>query len=142
EGWTDAEAGDRMALIIDTIRALRSIRAEFRLGEHAKIDAVVMATSDRALEILNEGRAFIENLGRTAKLTLQPVAEEKPRNAATAVVAGAEIYVPLGGLIDLPKEIERITKELKATGDELARLEKKLGNEGFLTKAKPEIVEK
>ena len=46
------------------------------------------------------------------------------------------------GLIDLPKEIERITKELKATGDELARLEKKLGNEGFLTKAKPEIVEK
>ncbi|BAD39351.1 valine--tRNA ligase [Symbiobacterium thermophilum] len=142
EGWADAEANERMALIIDTIRALRSIRAEFRLGEHTRIDAVVMATSDQALAILNEGRAFIENLGKTGQLTIQPVAEAKPKNAAAAVVTGAEIYVPLGGLIDLPKEIERLTKELTTTGDELAKLEKKLSNEGFLTKAKPEVVEK
>jgi len=141
-GWEDPGAAARMALIIDTIRALRSIRAEFRLGEHTKIDAIVMATSDQALSVLEEGRAFIESLGKTAELTIQPVADAKPQNAATAVLAGAEVYVPVRGLIDVDKEIERIGKELKATEADLTKLQSKLANQGFLAKAKPEIIEK
>ncbi|MEW8978452.1 MAG: valine--tRNA ligase [Symbiobacterium sp.] len=142
EAWEDAEAAARMQLIIDAIRALRSIRAEFRLGEHTKIDAILMATSPESQAILEEGRAFIANLAKTAALTIQPVAEEKPHHAATAVLAGAEVYVPVGGLIDVPKEIERITKELKTTEADLTKLQNKLSNPGFLAKARPEIVEK
>jgi valyl-tRNA synthetase len=131
-----------MQLIIDTIKALRSIRAEFRLGEHAKIAAVLMATSDESLAILREGSAFIENLGKTAELTIQAATDAKPENAATALMAGVEIYVPVGGLIDIPKEIERLTKEAAATEADMAKLRNKLANEGFLAKAKPEVIEK
>lgn len=138
----DADADSRMGLIIEAIKALRSIRAEFRLGEHAKIDAILMATIDEALAVLSEGRSFIENLGKTADLTIQAAAAEKPANAATAVLAGVEVYVPVGGLIDVPKEIERMTKELTGVEADLTKLQKKLANEGFLAKAKPEVIEK
>ncbi|MFZ5824267.1 MAG: valine--tRNA ligase [Bacillota bacterium] len=140
--WEDTEAASRMGLIVDSIKALRSVRAEFRLGEHAKIDATLMASTPEALQILEEGRSFIENLGKTANLTLQATAEEKPQNAATAVLPGVEIYVPVGGLIDIPKEIERLTKEANATEADMTKLKNKLANEGFLAKAKPEVIEK
>ncbi|MGE5676077.1 MAG: hypothetical protein ACM3XM_19740, partial [Mycobacterium leprae] len=61
---------------------------------------------------------------------------------ATAVLAGLEVYVPVGGLIDVPKEIERLTKEATATEADLTKLQGKLANEGFLAKAKPEVIEK
>ncbi|HWI61858.1 MAG TPA: class I tRNA ligase family protein, partial [Symbiobacteriaceae bacterium] len=141
-GWEDQEAANRMGLIIDSIKALRSIRAEFRLGEHSKIDAVLMATSPEALGTLEEGRSFIETLGRTGNLTIQMATPEKPANSATAVLTGAEVYVPVGGLIDVPKEIERMTKESGLVEAELGKLRGKLGNEGFLAKAKPEVIEK
>ncbi|MDB4894901.1 MAG: valS, partial [Firmicutes bacterium] len=140
--WEDPAAAGRMQLIIDTIKALRSIRAEFRLGEHAKIDAVLMATSADALAILEEGRSFIENIGKTAELTIQTATESKPANSATALLAGVEIYVPVGGLIDVPKEIERLTKEAGATEADMTKLRGKLANEGFLAKARPEVIEK
>lgn len=140
--WEDAEAAARMGLVIESIKALRSIRAEFRLGEHTKIEAIVMATSEEALQTLTEGRSFIENLGKTASLTIQVASAEKPQNAAAAVLPGAEIYVPVGGLIDIPKELERLAKEAAAAEAELTKLTKKLANEGFLAKAKPEVIEK
>jgi valyl-tRNA synthetase len=141
-GWEDPEAAARMGLIIESIKALRSIRAEFRLGEHTKIDAVIMAGSDEALAVLQENRTFIEVLGKTSNLTIQLVTPEKPAHAATAVITGAEVYVPLGGLIDIPKEIERLTKEATVTEADLGKLQAKLGNPGFLAKAKPEVIEK
>jgi valyl-tRNA synthetase len=140
--WEDPASAARMQLIIDTIKALRSIRAEFRLGEHAKIDAVLMATSADALAILEEGRSFIENIGKTAELTIQTATESKPANSATALLTGVEIYVPVGGLIDVPKEIERLTKEAGATEADMTKLRGKLANEGFLAKARPEVIEK
>lgn len=140
--WTDEQAAGEMTLIIDTISALRSLRAEFRLGEHSKINVIVMAASPEAEKILSENRAFIEALGKTAELTIQPVSAEKPKNAATAIITGAEVYVPVGGLIDVPKEIERLTKESTAVEADLKKLQGKLANEGFLAKAKPEVIEK
>ena len=139
--WEDADAATRMGLVIDSIKALRSIRAEFRLGEHAKIEAILIAAGDEHLAILNEGRAFIESIGKVSNLTIQPMAELKPQNAATAVLPGVELYVPVGGLIDIPKEIERLTKEANATQAELEKLTKKLANEGFLAKARPDVIE-
>ena len=141
-GWEDAASAGKMQLIIDAIKAMRSIRAEFRLGEHAKIDAVIHAGSPEALATLEEGRSFIESLGKTSSLALDMAGAEKPANAAAAVIAGAEVYVPVGGLIDIPKEIERTTKEAATVQAELTKLTGKLANEGFLAKARPDVIEK
>ncbi len=140
-GWEDAEAASRMGLIVDTIKALRSIRAEFRLGEHSKIDAVLIGSSRDSMTLLEEGRAFIEGLGKTASLSIQEAGSTPPANSATAMLAGVQVYVPIGGLIDVPKEIERLAKEAKAAEAEHAKLTGKLNNQGFLAKAKPEVIE-
>ena len=75
-------------------------------------------------------------------LTLGDIKDAAPENAMTAVVTGAKVYLPLKGLIDVEKEMKRLTKELDGAKKELSRIEGKLSNEGFLAKAPEAVVEK
>ncbi len=60
-----------------------------------------------------------------------------------SLLAGSvEIYLPLAGLLDISKELERLDKELASAQQEMARLQTKLSNENFVAKAKPEVVER
>lgn len=59
----------------------------------------------------------------------------------TAIVSGAEIYFPLAGLIDIDQEIARLEKERENLDKEVLRIEKKLGNEGFVSKAPAKVIE-
>src|SRR5262249_26085758 len=62
------------------------------------------------------------------------------RGAARAVTTGAEIAVPLEGLIDFDKERTRLGKELGKMSNELARVEKRLSNDDFIARAAAEVV--
>ena len=53
-----------------------------------------------------------------------------------------EIYLPLVGMLDIAKELERLGKELAQAQQEVVRLQGKLANQSFVTRAKPEVVEK
>src|SRR5699024_9615222 len=64
-----------------------------------------------------------------------------PEDAMTAIVTGAEIFLPLEGLIDFEKEIARLEKELKKWESEVELVSKKLSNEGFVNKAPENVVE-
>jgi len=66
----------------------------------------------------------------------------KPAQSAATVAEGLEIYVSLVGLVDFEAEKARLTKERDKVAKDLAKLEKKLSNEGFLAKAAAEIIEK
>jgi valyl-tRNA synthetase len=66
----------------------------------------------------------------------------RPPHASSAVAAGSEVYVSLEGLVDFGAERERIASQLERAQADLDRLTKKLGNEGFLAKAAPDIIEK
>jgi valyl-tRNA synthetase len=67
---------------------------------------------------------------------------EQPKGAATAVVEAVEIYLPLEDLINLDEERARLSKEVGKVEDELARVQKKLGNSDFIAKAKEEVIQK
>ena len=64
-----------------------------------------------------------------------------PDKAMTAIITGAELYLPLAGLIDITQEIARLDKELQSLHGEVERVEKKLGNEGFVAKAPAKVIE-
>ena len=68
--------------------------------------------------------------------------QEKPDQAAHAVTRGVEIFVPLKGLIDIGQETVRLTKELESIEKDLTRIKGKLSNEGFLSKAPGDVIEK
>src|SRR5699024_2750244 len=64
-----------------------------------------------------------------------------PEQAMSAVITGAELFLPLEGLIDFEKEIKRLEKELNKWGEEVERVQKKLANKGFVEKAPQKIVD-
>lgn len=85
--------------------------------------------------------SLIGSLGRTSSLSVA-VDAPKPPESAVHVGAGLEVYVALGGHVDFAAERARMEKEAAKLAADVAKLDKKLSNEGFLAKAAPEVVEK
>lgn len=81
----------------------------------------------------------MERFCGTSKLSVDLNASA-PGKAMTAVVTGAELYLPLAGLIDIEQEIARLEKEVEHLNKEVERVEKKLSNEGFMAKAPEKVV--
>jgi valyl-tRNA synthetase len=135
---TDAEAERDMILVMAVVGAVRNIRSEMRVPPSARVKVMVRAGAP-ASGILERSSDYITSLARAEGLG---VAEkmERPHPAAYAVVEGAEVFVPLEGLIDLNVERERLTKELDKIVAELTSAGSKLANQNFLTKANPDAV--
>jgi len=134
------EAVREMELLMDMIRAVRNIRAEVNVPMSKKVELLIKPSSDAELAIVNRNREFIERFCGTSKLDAG-LAIETPDKAMSAVVTGAELLLPLAGLIDIAQEITRLEKELKTLNGEVERIEKKLGNEGFVSKAPAKVIE-
>ena len=79
---------------------------------------------------------------RLARLAaVEPAYEVLPEGSVQVVVDGTTYILPLGEFIDIPKERERLAKELIKLDSEIDRIEKKLGNENFISRAPPHVVE-
>ena len=131
-----------MSLIMDIIRAVRNLRSEMNVPLGKEAEVVIAANKKDDLETIRKGQAYIKALASVSDLNLELTLDEKPQQAVTAVIQGIEIFLPLKGLIDIEKETARLNKELSKVNQEIERLEKKLNNQGFLSKAPAEVVEK
>jgi valyl-tRNA synthetase len=99
---------------------------------------VVVDANALTRERLERHQPAIARLARVGEVSH---AAEAPRGSAQIVVGEATFCLPLGTLIDLAAEAARLEKALAKSGDEMARIDKKLGNPAFVEKADPEIVE-
>ncbi|HVB24037.1 MAG TPA: valine--tRNA ligase, partial [Ktedonobacteraceae bacterium] len=86
--------------------------------------------------------SLIEFLARTEKPQLFVQLDQKPEQAMSLLAGPVEIYLPLAGMLDIGKELERLDKDIVLARQDIARIQSKLGNEAFVTRAKPEVVEK
>jgi valyl-tRNA synthetase len=136
----DAAAVKAMGVFQDAAAAVRNLRSEMNIPPGKPIPVVIRASGDDA-EVLREMTAALCALARIESLTIDPE-YKKPRHAASAVVGGMEIFVLLEGVIDLDAERKRLQKELTKVEGLLERSRKKLANQDFLERAKPEVVEK
>lgn len=137
----DDRAEALMESLMESIKAIRNMRAEVNVPPGKRIPAVMLV--GKALKAGVEANAgYIHLMAGVSELTILEEYAPKPENAMAAVVNGIEIYLPLAGLIDVEKETARLNKELAITDRELARVEGKLGNEGFLAKAPADVIEK
>jgi len=82
------------------------------------------------------------SIKQMAKVSEIRKTEEAPAGCISFFLPGIEVYVKVGNLINVEKEIERIRKKLSSIENDIRKLEKKLTNENFLKKAPPEVVEK
>lgn len=135
-------AGDErdMGLIMDAIKAVRNIKAEMNVPPSKK-NKLIFVAGDSERRILEDGKRFIERLAGASEIVIQADKSGVPDDAVTAVLAGAEIFIPLEDLVDIAKELERLEKEKANLEKELERVNSKLSNEGFISKAPAKVVE-
>ena len=118
---------------MEAIRAIRNIRAEAEASPKKKLTAVIVAKEAR--EKLEAGERYIRDMANITEITFAGDRSEAPEDVMTAVIDGAEIFIPLDELVDFSAELERLTKEKKKLEGEVARTEKMLSNPGFVNKA-------
>jgi valyl-tRNA synthetase len=106
-----------------------------------KIQAIVKVENKELGLHLEKSASYVTTLARLDQLKIG-TNEAKPKAAATGVVEGAEVYVPLEGIIDLNQERERLQKEIAKIAKDIEIFSKKLSNKNFVDKAPKEVVEK
>lgn len=142
ESLIDNQAEEQMQSIMDTIKAVRNMRAEMNVAPSKKSDVILQIADDNLAKVIKENILYIKNLASGENVTILAKDESKPENAVIAVVTGIEVYLPLRGLIDVDKETERLNKEEVNLNKEIARIQGKLSNQGFLAKAPADVVAK
>jgi valyl-tRNA synthetase len=138
--WRDEDAEVSVRAVQETVTAVRAVRSRYSVAPRAMVDVIVKADGAEALVLANQSD-IIRSLAGIGTLTVD-VNAPKPAHSSVAVAAGAELYIPLEGLVDFAHERERVAKELDRSGAELGRLTAKLANPGFLAKAAPDVIEK
>ncbi|WP_117170457.1 valine--tRNA ligase [Paraliobacillus sediminis] len=136
----DEGAADEMKRLVAIIRSVRNIRAEVDTPMSKQIVLFVQANDTEIEAQLEANRHYLERFCNTSELTIS-INVDVPEKAMSAVVTGADLYLPLEGLIDTDKEIARLQAEFDKLNKEVERVQKKLGNESFVSKAPEKVVE-
>ena len=127
---------DQMESVMDAIRAIRNRRTEMNVPPSKKAAWYVLTAKP---QIFTEGEGFLQRLAYADAVTLLNAEPENLDGMVTITTADAKLYIPMGQLVDVAKEIARITKELEGAQKFLKSLEGKLSNEKFVSRA-PEAV--
>ena len=125
-----------MESVMNAIRAIRNRRAEMNVPPSKKATLYVLTSTP---QVFAQGEGFIQRLAYADKVELLEKEPENLKGLVTCATADAKLYIPMGQLVDIAKEQERIGKELEKARKNLASLNGKLSNENFISRA-PEAV--
>ncbi|KZZ86121.1 valine--tRNA ligase [Bacillus sp. SJS] len=134
------QAASDMKLLMEIIRSVRNIRAEVNTPMSKKIQLKIKTKQEEITQQLENNRSYLERFCNPSSLEIGTDLPSEDK-AMTAVVTGAELILPLEGLINMEEEIKRLEKELDKWTKEVERVQKKLGNEGFVKKAPEKVIE-
>lgn len=140
EALVNKEAENDMAYVIEAIKGLRNVRAEMNVPPSRKAKVICYIAED-AKKAFNAGSSYIEKLASASDVEFIADKANVPANAVSLVVKGGELFMPLLDLVDKDKELDRLNKEVKKLEGEIDRIDKKLGNQGFVAKAPAAVVD-
>ena len=141
EKLIDSEIERDMQMVMDLIMAIRNIRGEMNVAPSMQILVIVNVENTMLGEHLHKSAGYVKTLARLSGLRIS-VNAAKPKAAATGVIKGAEVYVPLEGILDLTQERDRLKKEIAKISKDIEVFSKKLSNRDFVDKAPKAVVEK
>ena len=136
----DEKAAEEMEFLMDFIRSVRTVRNEMNTPLSKPINIIAKVSDAAHYVILKENESYIARFSNPEEFVYGEDVEA-PSDAVTSVITGAEIYLPLAGLINIEDEIARLEKEAEKLQQEVDRVEKKLSNEKFVAKAPAAVVE-
>ncbi|MCP9267318.1 valine--tRNA ligase [Xenorhabdus sp. XENO-1] len=127
--------------IKEAIIAVRNIRAEMNIAPSKPLEVLLRDANADAQRRVAENLNFIQAMGRLASVTVLAAGEEAPVSV-TKLINGAEILIPMAGLIDKDVELARLDKEIEKLDKEISAIEAKLSNDGFVSRAPEAVVAK
>jgi valyl-tRNA synthetase len=135
-GLVDEKAEGEIGWVIDLVTAIRSVRAEMNIT--AAIPLVLAGASAETKARAERWAEFIKRLARVSEISSATAA---PQGSVQLVVRGETAALPLKGVIDIGAERARLTKEMQKADADIARVDAKLGNPNFMSRAPEEVVE-
>ncbi|MBO4326856.1 MAG: valine--tRNA ligase [Clostridia bacterium] len=127
--------------IIDAIKRIRNIRHEMGVPSAKKAHIIAVTSDENKEQILRSCEPILKNMAYCAGLTVKKDKEGIAKDAASVQLENAALYMPLEELIDIAKEIERLTAEKQNLENEINRISSKLSNENFVSKAPKAVVD-
>ncbi|MDR3092007.1 MAG: valine--tRNA ligase [Clostridiales bacterium] len=134
------EAGS-VDLIKAAVKNIRGVRLEMNVPPSKKIKVTVVSEKPEIRELFSSSEDFFKMLSNASELETAEIFTGNPKDYAVSVIPGASVYLPLSGLVDAAKELERLSRERDRLLSEIKRAEGKLGNKGFTDKAPRPLIE-
>jgi len=142
---SDRFKDDRLEASLESIQtvvnAVRSVRAEMNVPPGKRSDLHIRVKDENLGELLQTYHKYFRSLAKINELHIGGDIK-KPGLSASAVISGAEIFIPLEGLINIEAEKKRLEKELNNLKTQLEKVSKKLANADFLKNAPPDVIDK
>jgi valyl-tRNA synthetase len=137
----DLDAEAEIDWMMQFVLGVRKIKGEMNVAPGKRVTVLLWNTSESDRIMLEANRNYIEFLSKTDSITVLSEDHEKPESAMT-LLGEMNILIPLEGLIDKEAEIDRLSKAMDKIEKDIARLEVKIGNPGFVRKAPHDVVDK
>lgn len=128
---------EQVETIMDTIRAIRARRAEMNVPPSKKAKVILFTENRSAYEA---GSTFFAKLAYASEIQFVDAALSNVENMVSVVTKGAQVYMPMGELVDFEKEKARLEKEKAKVQKDIDFVMKKLNNEGFVAKAPAAVI--
>jgi valyl-tRNA synthetase len=138
--YVNESAETSMNLLIDLVRGIRNVRAEYDVDPGRKIAAAFAPGSQRAT--LDTYHFLFARLCNVNEVSLLAEGTPAPDQAAAVVVNDVTAYLPLAGLVDTGAECDRLSKEGTKLAEQIGKSQAMLGNEQFVSRARPDVVER
>jgi valyl-tRNA synthetase len=134
----EADGTGRVETMRELIVAVRNIRAEMEVPAKSEVRCIVNSADAGLTEFLRKSAGLVQEL---AGLSTLEFGTERPEKSSVAVLSGCEVYVPLAGVVDVNKELDRMKREIANLERHVVGIDAKFANPDFAARAKPEVVE-
>lgn len=133
----DQHAADDINWLIETISSIRSVRTEMNVPAGAKVDIVIVDANDETRRRSEENLSALKRMARLNSVRFETAI---PAGSAQIIVGEAIVCMPLKGVIDIEAEMQRLTRDIGKVEQDIAKINGKLGNEKFVSRAPDEVV--
>ena len=135
EEWNFAEDEAAVDTIKAAVRGIRNIRTEMNVAPSKKATVYVVSEKESVRDIFENSKVFFATLGYASEVHVQADKTGIAEDAVSVLIHDAALYMPFAELVDIEKEIERLTKEQGRLRGEIKRAQGMLNNPKFVEKA-------
>jgi valyl-tRNA synthetase len=140
-GQEETDVLDQMQTLIDMVGVIRNVRTQWNIKANDKVQIICASSNKKDRALLQDNAAILKSLGKISEISVEDTIASN-KNAATGIVGSIKFIIPLGDLIDLEKEKQRILKQIEENKKFISSIDGRLNNEDFVSKAPPDVIAK